>query len=273
MTEQELYQIVRREIDARASTDPVFRQHQKNIDMEKGNFTDSAQCSRILAETLGENLANHILELPPNEGRSEVCQRLLKDHFDEISRNFEQVQSNLDREKGIQLQTQFPEFPAERAKTVGDSLKDTTVSNETIQRRCRNAVSNVANSMHDNLIKENAKIRHDLGLKPIIQRFGSGCCKWCAEISGKYRFGEQPDDIFRRHDNCTCIIIYDTQVLRGAKTENGGRSKTWTEVSPEEVIAEGFTPTAFTQEEARQLEQSQLSQIARLSPRQARNKK
>ena len=271
MTEQELYQIVRREIDARASTDPVFRQHQKNIDMEKGNFTDSAQCSRLLSNFLGEELAKRILELPPNEGRSEVCQRLLKDHFDEISRNFEQVQSNLDREKGIQLQTQFPEFPAERAKTVGDSLKDTTVSNETIQRRCRNAVSNVANSMHDNFIKENAKIRHDLGLKPIIQRFGSGCCKWCAEISGKYRFGEQPDDIFRRHDNCTCIIIYDTQVLRGAKTENGGRSKTWTEVSPEEVIAEGFTPTAFTQEEARQLEQSQLSQIARLSPQQARN--
>lgn len=254
MTSQELYEIVRREIDVRASTDPTFRQAQLGIDEGNGDFTDSAQCSRLLSKFLGEELAKRILELPANEGRSEVCQRLLNDHFDELSQRFNRVQSRLDREKGINLGTVTPEFPAERAKEVGNSLDDTTVPDETIQRRCKGAVSNVANSMHDSFIKENAKVRNDLGLKPIIQRFGAQCCDWCATVTGKYRFGEQPADIFRRHDNCNCVIIYDTQVLRGKKDENGKRTRTWEEINPKEIEENAFNPTTFTQEQAQQME-------------------
>ena len=251
MTSQELYEIVRKEIDARASTDPAFRYHQQQIARGNGDFTNSAKCSQILADVLGEKLAKHILDLPPDSGRSEVCQRLLKDHFDEISRNFEQVQRSQDQKNGIGLGTVKPPFPAERARQAGHSLDDPTVSDETIQRRCKGAVTNVAKSMHDNLVKENAKVRNDLGLKPTIQRFGTAPCAWCADVAGKYRFGEQPDDIFRRHDNCNCTIIYDTQVLRGAKTESGGRSKTWTEVNPSEIEENAFNPTVFTQEQAK----------------------
>lgn len=271
MTSQELYEIVRREIDIRASLDPAFRFSQQQLDKGNGDFTNSDQCSQILSTILGKELAKHILEIGVGEGRSEVCQQLLKDHFDKVSRNFERAQSIQDRGKGIDLGTVTPEFPAERAKQVGDSLDDTTVSDETIQRRCQGAVTNVAKSMHDSFVKENARVRNDLGLKPIIQRFGTAPCAWCADVAGKYRYGEQPDDIFRRHDNCNCTIIYDTQVLRGAKTESGGRSKTWTEIDPKEIEDNAFNPTTFTQEQARQMEQNQLGQITQFTPQQAQN--
>lgn len=271
MTAQELYEIVRKEIDVRASSDPLYRGIQKKIDDKNADFSDTARLSGLLSEILGDKLAKHILELPPNEGRSEVCQQLLRDHFNETGQKFEQVQSQLDRTKGIDLGTVTPEFPAERVKQVSDSLDDTTVPDATIQRRCRGAVSNVANSMHDSFIRKNAEVRADLGLKPIIQRFGAGCCKWCAEISGKWRFGEQPDDVFRRHDNCTCIIVYDTQVLRGKKDENGKYTRTWEGVDPKEVERNGFTPATFTPEQAQRAEQNQLGQITRLTPEQARN--
>lgn len=259
MTSQELYEIVRKEIDVRASLDPAFRKPQKELDIGNGDFTDSAQCSQILSTILGKELAKHILEIGIGEGRSEVCQQLLKDHFDKVSRNFGRAQGNQDRGKGIDLGTVTPEFPAERAKQVSDSLDDPTVSDSTIQRRCQGAVTNVAKSMHDDFVKENARVRNDLGLKPIIERFGSMPCKWCADVAGKYRFGEQPDDIFRRHDNCNCTIIYDTQVLRGKKDENGKRTRTWEEINPKEIEENAFNPTTFTQEQARQMEQSQLS--------------
>lgn len=271
MTSQELYEIVRKEIDVRASLDPAFRYAQQKLDKGNGDFTNSDECSKVLSTILGEELAKHILELGVGEGRSEVCQQLLKDHFDKVSRNFERAQSTVDRGKGIDLGTVTPEFPAERAKEVGHSLDDPTVSDEKIQRRCQGAVTNVAKSMHDSFVKENARVRNDLGLKPIIERFGSMPCKWCADVAGKYRFGEQPDDIFRRHDNCNCTIIYDTQVLRGKKDENGKRTRTWEEINPKEIEENAFNPTIFTQEQARQIEQSQLSQITRLTPQQARN--
>ena len=120
-------------------------------------------------------------------------------------------------------------------------------------------MATVSKSFHDDYIKTNAKLRAQLGLKPTITRYGTGCCAWCSAVAGKYRFGEQPDDIFRRHDNCDCVIIYDNQVLRGKQTEDGGRSKTWEEVDPRSLEAEPLTINS--PERAKRLEQRMLAQV------------
>ena len=138
-------------------------------------------------------------------------------------------------------------------------LIDPTAKPETIRRRAKAPVVNTAMSMHDDYIRVNAKLRNDLGLKPILQRFGTGCCSWCSAVAGKWRFGEQPDDVFRRHDNCDCVIIYDTQVLRGVKTQDGGRSKTWTEVDPSDLQTD--PPKVFSQAEAEQLQENAVSRL------------
>lgn len=268
MTAQELYEIVRKEIDARASTDPAFRQAQRNIEKGNGDFTDSAWCSRILADILGEKLANHILELPPDEGRSELCQQLLKDHFDELSRKFEQVQSRLDRQSGIGLGTVQPEFPTERVQNVAGSLNDTTVSDETIQKRCRNAVSNVANAMHDSFVQVNAKFRNDAGLFVQITRTGGAdCCDWCAQVSGSFTgYNRELKEVFRRHDNCTCTITYSSSKTRsqlvGESDESGTKTTTkWVESRKswqEKPTLPDVHPTRFTPEQAKRFETEQL---------------
>ena len=62
--------------------------------------------------------------------------------------------------------------------------------------------------------------------------------------------------MFRRHDNCECVILYDTQVLRGAVGEDGRRTKTWEEVNPEKV--RGFEPDVNTPEQAKAIEETAL---------------
>ncbi len=138
-------------------------------------------------------------------------------------------------------------------------LIDPTAKPETIRRRAKAPVVNTAMSMHDDYIRINAQKRNDLGLKPVITRYGSGCCDWCSAVAGKWRFGEQPEDVFRRHDNCDCVIIYDTQVLRGVKTQDGGRSKTWTEVDPSDLQTD--PPKVFSQAEAEQLQEIAVSRL------------
>ena len=267
MTVQELYEIVRKEIDVRASIDPAFRQAQRKIDNGNGDFTDSAQCSRFLSKFLGEQLAKHILELPPDEGRSELCQQLLKDFFDELSQRFERVQSRLDRENGVGLATVEPDFPAERVQNVAGSLNDTTVSDETIQRRCRNAVANVANTMHDSFIQVNAKFRNNVGLFVQVTRTGGAeCCDWCAQVSGTF-WGYNRDlrEVFRRHDNCTCTITYTSSKTRsrlvGESDGAGGTTSKWVESRKswqEKPIFPDVRPTRFTPEQAKQFEAKQL---------------
>lgn len=95
-----------------------------------------------------------------------------------------------------------------------------------------------------------------------IVRMGTGCYKWCSEVSGKFRFGSQPDDIFRRHDNCDCTIIYDNQVLRSKKKSDGSRSKTWEEIpnAPDE-----YSPTVLSEQDGRELQQRNLGRFRGLT--------
>ena len=267
MTAQELYEIVRKEIDVRAFYDPNYRIIQQKIDSNKANFEDTAQLSRLLSQILGEKLASHILELPPNEGRSELCQKLLRDFFNEINHRLAQVQTSQDRKNGVGLGAVKPQFPAERVQNVAGSLNDTTVSDSTIQRRCRNAVSNVANAMHDTFIQVNAKFRNNAGLFVQVSRTGGAeCCDWCAQVSGTF-WGYNRDlrEVFRRHDNCTCTITYTSSKTRshlvGESDGAGGTTAKWVESRKswqEKPILPDVRPTRFTPEQAKQFEAKQL---------------
>ena len=255
MTLQALYQ----EFQRKCALDTKLRSLRKKIDSGSAGFGDTAAYSERISNLLGKTLSKHIEGIPVSE-REKVCQWLLQEQYKDTNTLCEVVQTALDEAQGIHLNPVRAEFPAERVEQLAHSLIDPTVKPETIQRRADKPVATVAKSFHDDYIKANAKVRNDLGLKPILKRITSStACKWCQEVAGRFRFGEQPEDVFRRHDNCDCVIIYDTQVLRGVKTEDGGRSKTWEEVDPQQVMAEGFKATTFSQEEARELQENALS--------------
>lgn len=266
MTEQERaaasaenYRRMRAELDRRLSLDPELRKLSKKIRNGKANFNDTFRYSEIVSKYLGEIMQENIGTITNPLGKEYVCKELLRDHYEAINDVLGEVQVALDEELGIHLNPVKAPRNDERIAQVAHALEDPTVKLETIRRRAKAPVVNTAMSMHDNYIRVNAKLRNDLGLKPIIQRFGTGCCSWCSAVAGKWRFGEQPEDVFRRHDNCDCVIIYDTQVLRGAETEDGGRSKTWTEVDPSDLQTD--PPKVLSQAEAEQLQEIAVSRL------------
>lgn len=266
MTEQERaaasaenYRRMRAELDRRLSLDPELRKLSKKIRNGKANFNDTFRYSEIVSKYLGEIMQENIGTITNPLGKEYVCKELLRDHYEAINDVLGEVQVALDEELGIHLNPVKAPRNDERIAQVAHALEDPTVKPETIRRRAKAPVVNTAMSMHDDYIRVNAKLRNDLGLKPILQRFGTGCCAWCAAVAGKWRFGEQPDDVFRRHDNCDCVIIYDTQVLRGVKTQDGGRSKTWTEVDPSDLQTD--PPKVFSQAEAEQLQENAVSRL------------
>ncbi|WP_295077324.1 DUF6883 domain-containing protein [Ruminococcus sp.] len=92
---------------------------------------------------------------------------------------------------------------------------------------------------------------------------GTDCCQWCSDVAGKYEIKDQPQGIFRRHDNCDCTIIYDGQVLRGKQNADGSRSKTWEELP--NANAADYTAPTLSEAEGRAIEQRNLSQIRGLT--------
>ena len=59
--------------------------------------------------------------------------------------------------------------------------------------------------MNDN-ISANARLHSDAGLTVKVSRStGAGCCDWCEDIAGVYNYGDEPDDFYKAHRNCTCV--------------------------------------------------------------------
>lgn len=246
--------------DTKLATDPQIRAILRKITGGKANFADTADYAIRAGNLLGQFLSGEILDISP-EDREVLCAALLKNRYTDLNKLLGTVQRAQDKPLGISLNPIKAPFPTERVQQVAHSLLDPGVKPEVIRRRANAPVATVAKSFHDDYIKVNSKLRSDLGLKPILQRFGTDCCAWCAAVAGKWRFGDQPNDVFRRHDNCDCVIIYDTQVLRGEKTEGGGRSKKWVEVDPEEVMQNASEPTVLSQDAAESLQNAALGRL------------
>ena len=214
-------------IDAKMSTNPQIRHILKLIESGKASFNDSAKYTQILSHLLGHELASQILELSDREG---ATTQLLRGAYDEVNDLCSQVQSSLDKKAGIGLNPKQAPFPAERVEQYAHSLVDPTVEDNVIKRRAGAGSETITKSYHDDFIETNAEFREDAGFKCYIVRMGTDCCQWCSDVAGKYEMKDQPQGIFRRHDNCDCTIIYDGQVLRGQTGAEGKRGKKWVEV-------------------------------------------
>lgn len=250
------YEQLRAALDKKLAADPSLRAVVKRIKNGTATLTDSAEYARVLSHILGREVSANVLDL---DDRAGVVTQLLHDCYEDVNSIYAQTQTLLDEQAGIHIRPQQPDFPAERVDQFTHSLIDPTVAESVIKRRARAGCETIAKSYHDDCIKKNAQFRHDAGLKCYIVRIGTKCCDWCSEVAGKYEFGDQPDGIFRRHDNCDCTIIYDGQVLRGKQNADGSRSKTWEELP--NANAADYVPPTLSEAEGRTIEQRNLAQV------------
>lgn len=164
------------------------------------------------------------------------------------------LQKEIDKKIGLQIAPQKADFPAERVAQIAKALTDPTVPPETIQRRARVAVENVAKSFHDNYVKVNAEFRSKAGIKCYIVREASGdCCEWCSSLAGRYVYGEEPDDVYHRHNNCPCTTAFEN----GRERQNVWKHKEKWQVTP--VLKIPYKPLVLNRNQAENLQKIQLA--------------
>lgn len=83
----------------------------------------------------------------------------------------------------------------------------------------------------------------------------NGCCPWCAKIAGRYVYGDEPHDVFRRHDNCDCTVTFEN----GRKRQDVWSKREW---EAPEADAGAVERVVLTEEQARKLqEKHQLKRL------------
>ncbi len=244
----EIYQRLRKQLDDALNADKRLANIAEKIKRKQATLADTAEYSEIVANHIAAVLQAAVGDIRSPLGKELVCRELLRDHYAAINDVLGTVQAIVDEQREIHIRPQQAAFPAERVQKVAHALEDPTVSLDIIRRRANAPVANVAKSFHDDYIKENAKFRADAGLKCWIVRTTDGkCCKWCTQVAGRYEYGTEPEDVYRRHDNCGCTTIYEN----GRQRQDVWSKKTW------EAPAEGAgvpKPTILTPAQGRALQ-------------------
>lgn len=247
--------------------DKLLTKLRKKIEAGLGTFKDTTDYCNRSAELLGRLFSENVLSMSDVE-RITANDTLLKDRYKDINDLLDKVQRTVDKAQGINIRPQHAPFNQERADQIGHSLTDKTVSEETIQRRAGSAPATMTRAIQDDYVEENAKFRSDAGLKTYLVRVTDGdCCEWCTKVAGRYEYGTEPHDIYRRHDNCGCSVTYEN----GRQRQNVWTKKTWevpaedagapepVRLTKEQAAAAGAPPPkVFSKEEAKKLEAEKL---------------
>lgn len=232
------------DVKQRIENDKKLSKLRQKVNSGKATYADTASYSTHVGNLLGDTFAQHILSVSP-ELREALTVELLHDRYMDINAIIDRVQKSMDEAQGLHLAPQHAPFYDDRAHQIGSALADPTVPDETIKRRARAATATATKSMHDDRMKSEAKFRSRAGLKCFITRKAvSGCCAWCTAMAGRFEYGEEPDDIYRRHDNCDCTVTFEN----GRKRQDVWSKREWEAPEPGAGAGE---PVVLTKEQAR----------------------
>lgn len=235
---------VQEEVRQRIEQDPELIRLRKKIESGKATYADTAAYSNRAGKLLGEVFSRRLPDIPLEE-REPLCVELLHDRYIDINAAVDTAQRFMDEALGIHIAPQHAPFDSERGHQIGSSLRDLSKPVETLQRRSRAATETATKSMHDDRMKAESKFRHRAGLDCRITRVAvNGCCPWCSKVAGRYAYGEEPDDIYRRHDNCDCTVTFEN----GRKRQDVWSKREWEAPEPDAGAGDSVV---LTKEQAR----------------------
>ena len=85
----------------------------------------------------------------------------------------------------------------------------------------------------DESIRRNVDFQGKSGLRPrIIRTAESGACPWCRAVAGTFEYPDVPDNVYRRHERCRCIVEYDP----GSGRRQNVHTKQWTDAEERDKI-------------------------------------
>lgn len=121
---------------------------------------------------------------------------------DSVNINVKAVEGEIQKDRIINL--------IEKLKSCEDVTEDILITADSEWLIDEPVVENISMSAVTDTIQANARLHTDAGLYAYIERKQGpgGCCKWCNSVTGRFIYGDQPDDFFKIHKNCNCVITY-----------------------------------------------------------------
>ena len=154
----------------------------------------------------------------------------------------ERIQKQLNENAGLGMNPVIPKMNQDQIDGMITGICNAD-SYEAGKEILMDQVGNCLEGYVDDFVRENADFQYRAGLSPTIERRTAGkCCAWCMKLAGSYPYEDVRDrgnDVFRRHRNCHCQILYDPG--NGSRRRQNVHSRQWTEDGKADRIDKGRT--------------------------------
>lgn len=207
----------------------------KRISEGKATYEEVEALSYRVGKDLGKVLQERLSIIVPEDGMvpddiyEAILGPVLNEGHNMVIEAAKKVQENMNKAAGIGLKAQTADFDEDRARRLAEKLKS-GVFKET-KWVLDEPVANFHQSSADRTLRKNVKFQARAGLHPKITRKAEGgCCKWCTGLAGTYDYGNEPKDIYRRHERCRCVVDF--------RPGDGKRQNVWSKEWHEDAQAE-----------------------------------
>lgn len=186
----------------------------KEIEAGRGTYEMASE----YAARVGDTLAKVLKRYPPLEGVTEwdiedlIPKSLGLDHSIVVYA-CENVQTALNKDAGLRIKFQKPQFDSNRAYGLVEELRENPEFTN-IAASFYDQLGNFSQNIVDDSIRDNAAVASRAGVKTYVRRTAeANACPWCVEVEGRYEYDDVKfgGDVWRRHENCRCTIEYYTE--------------------------------------------------------------
>lgn len=189
----------------------------KRIAEGKATLEDVHEYSVRVGENISKALTECITEdvLPNGTMYYNIADRTVRPAlhtgYDLVNEAAAETQKAIDAANKIGANAVHAIFPEARVDSLLDKMTGEGEAYDALRWLYEPIVNNTQ-AFFDDFVRENARVSAKLGLRATIKRTASaGACEWCASMTGSYEYGEEPDDIYRRHRYCRCSVTFSRE--------------------------------------------------------------
>lgn len=170
------------------------------------------ETGKMLADSFNKYIT--IESLPDGRMYYNIAERILNptlgNNYELIDKALETVQTNLNKKAGFGLRGIRTPLNQDRIDGFIERLS-LEENFEDVKWILDEPVINFSQSIVDAGIANNVDFQAKSGLTPTVTRIVTGHkpCAWCRGLAGTYEYPDVPEDVYRRHDNCRCLVEYD----------------------------------------------------------------
>lgn len=203
-------------------------------------YAEAQEYSLEVSRLIGRAYEKHISSATLPDGRMyyNIASRLIPSTLDEnyklVSDYAARAQQILNQKAGIGLKAQTAPKNEDRVNGIVNAVSNAEWYDD-VAGWLLTAMENFSQNIVDQTVKANADFHARAGLSPkIIRKAERTCCKWCRALAGEFDYSDLPDDIYRRHENCRCTVLYDP--ADGSKKLQNVHTKKWTDPQESAMI-------------------------------------